>query len=84
MKLWIGLKCLETRKNHRQKKLLRKSKTIASKQKNTKSRYRNQNLNSKQTINHTYNIISTNKSWKHFMQTKKRNQTSSVSTLSAQ
>ena len=38
-----------------------------------KNRKQNQNLNFKQIINKTFNIFSTNKSWKQFKQTEKRN-----------
>ena len=41
-------------------------------------------LNSKQTINQTSNIISTNKSWKQCIQIKKLNQTNTGSFVLAQ
>ena len=42
--------------------------------KKSKRRKRTKNLNSKQTINHTSSIITTNTSWKNLTQVIKRNQ----------
>ena len=41
------------------------------------------NFNSEQAINQTFNIISTNRSWKQFVQVKKWNQTNTISFVSA-
>ena len=40
-------------------------------------------INSKQTINKTFNIISIKKSWKQFLQIKTSNKSNTVSFLSA-
>ena len=48
------------------------------------SRNRDQNLNSKQIIIQAFNIISTNKSCKHFTQNSKTKKANSASNLSAQ
>ena len=50
-----------------------KNKIKSSKEKNNRNRVKSFHL--KQIINQTYNIISTNKSWKQFIQIKKWNQT---------
>ena len=44
----------------------------------------NQILNSKQTINQTSDIVSTSKNWKEFIETKKINQTNTISFVSTQ
>ena len=63
--------------------------TIAERVKlNPGKRKKNRNkiriFNSKQTFNLTSNIVSTNKSWKQFIQIKKFNQTNTISFLSTQ
>ena len=49
----------------------------------SKRREKTENLNSKQTINYTSNIVSTNKIWKQLIQIKKLNQTNILSFVSA-